>query len=783
MTAAVRCHRDRDGHPAPDRRQDVARRAAGALHDDARRRPGRPVRDRPQRLRAARRSSASRARARCRTCPRAGQQRRHRRRRHPRAGHPGPGRRARSRGRPRTSPRRASRWPAPRPRRSRPASRGSSSGSRSRARSAARCGRTPGAHESEIAAVLESARVLLADGTEATCRPAELGLAYRDSRLQARRPADAPAGLVVEATFRSSRPTRTRSRPASTTSAAGARRTSRSASRRPAASSATRPGDSAGRLIEAAGLKGRRIGGAVVSREARQLHRQRPEGDAPRTSAASPTWSAPRSTSGTASTSSSRSCSSATGRAGTRRGVTGDATPGRRRRRPPGRPVRGARRLDRVRDGDRRRARRRRGPRSARSSSTSTAAGGGCRSDHRRGDRPAAAYDDPAALGARGPADRRGGAGPPRGATNPAPVVFIALHGPFGEDGTVQALLEAAGLAYTGAGVAASALGMDKALFKRLCRGLGLPVIDWREVRAERWARDRAGVLAELEAFAAGAGDPRLMVKPARLGSSVGMTLAHDAGERTAGPRPRRSATTTLALVERTWPARATSRSRSSATTRRASSCTGRARSSSGHEFYDYAAKYTPGLSETSSTQAEVDRRASGRRCTSSPATRTARSAPRASPGSTSSSPATPIYLSEINTIPGFTPISLFPTLPAEGGYDFAAVCRPDRRARARAARRPGRRATPRRPPTCRDEPRRPMSSRRRPRAGPIRRRPVGAPAGPPRLRGPVARPGRRALLVMLARRRRSTASSSSSGVRARPTSRSTGATCTDAAT
>ena len=66
----------------------------------------------------------------------------------------------------------------------------------------------------------------------------------------------------------------------------------------------------------------------------------------------------------------------------------------------------------------------------------------------------------------------------------PAPVVVIALHGPFGEDGTVQALLEAAGLAYTGSGVAASAIGMDKALFKRMCRGLGLPVVDWREVRA-----------------------------------------------------------------------------------------------------------------------------------------------------------------------------------------------------------------------------------------------------------------------------------------------------------
>ena len=84
-------------------------------------------------------------------------------------------------------------------------------------------------------------------------------------------------------------------------------------------------------------------------------------------------------------------------------------------------------------------------------------------------------------------------------------MVFIALHGPFGEDGTVQALLEAAGLAYTGAGVLASALGMDKVAQKRVWRGLGLPVVDWIEVRAAAWAAGRAAVLAQLEAFAAGA--------------------------------------------------------------------------------------------------------------------------------------------------------------------------------------------------------------------------------------------------------------------------------------
>ena len=174
--------------------------------------------------------------------------------------------------------------------------------------------------------------------------------------------------------------------------------------------------------------------------------------------------------------------------------------------------------------------------------------------------------------------------------------MFIALHGPFGEDGTVQALCEAAGLAYTGSGVAASAIGMDKAVFKRLIRGLGLPVVDWREVRLARWTRDRDGVLAELEAFAAGTGDERLMVKPARLGSSVGMTLAHAAGER-AGALDTAFRYDDLALVERYL---AGSRDLEVAVIGNepdAIELYGPGEIVAGHEFYDYAAKYTAGLS------------------------------------------------------------------------------------------------------------------------------------------------------------------------------------------
>jgi D-alanine-D-alanine ligase len=97
-------------------------------------------------------------------------------------------------------------------------------------------------------------------------------------------------------------------------------------------------------------------------------------------------------------------------------------------------------------------------------------------------------------------------------------VVFPVLHGPFGEDGTVQGLLECLDVPYVGAGVLASALCMDKVMFKELMAHAGLPQVDYRAVRAAEFASDRAGVLARLDAL----GLP-VFVKPARLGSSVGI--------------------------------------------------------------------------------------------------------------------------------------------------------------------------------------------------------------------------------------------------------------------
>ena len=108
-------------------------------------------------------------------------------------------------------------------------------------------------------------------------------------------------------------------------------------------------------------------------------------------------------------------------------------------------------------------------------------------------------------------------------------VVFPVLHGPFGEDGTVQGLLELAGVPYVGAGVLASALCMDKDVFKSVMRDHDIPVTENMTLRLGDEPRNPFGYPC--------------FVKPARLGSSVGITKAHDDAELESGVGSRSSTT------------------------------------------------------------------------------------------------------------------------------------------------------------------------------------------------------------------------------------------------
>jgi D-alanine-D-alanine ligase len=123
-------------------------------------------------------------------------------------------------------------------------------------------------------------------------------------------------------------------------------------------------------------------------------------------------------------------------------------------------------------------------------------------------------------------------------------VVFPALHGPFGEDGTVQGLLECIDVAYVGAGVLASALCMDKVMFKDLMATSGVPQVAYRAVRLRQYEAGPEAVLADLEAL----GLP-VFVKPARLGSSVGIVRVQS-GEELSGALETAFEHDALAIVE-----------------------------------------------------------------------------------------------------------------------------------------------------------------------------------------------------------------------------------------
>ena len=244
-------------------------------------------------------------------------------------------------------------------------------------------------------------------------------------------------------------------------------------------------------------------------------------------------------------------------------------------------------------------------------------------------------------------------------------VAFLVVHGPFGEDGTLQGFLELAGIPYVGAGVLASAVAMDKVVFKDLMRGHDLPVVEYAWFRRSDWTREPEHVVREV---AESIGD-QSVVKPARLGSSVGMSVVHDLG---ALPAALDEAFTydSKVIVER-YVANA-----------RELECgvlgnqdpivfePGEVRSS--HEFYDYEAKYIPGLA-TVEPRADVDADLAARLKELSLA------AYRAVDGAGLARidflvTAEDAFISEMNTLPGFTATSMYPKQAELAGIPFDAL-------------------------------------------------------------------------------------------------------------
>jgi len=102
-------------------------------------------------------------------------------------------------------------------------------------------------------------------------------------------------------------------------------------------------------------------------------------------------------------------------------------------------------------------------------------------------------------------------------------VIFPVLHGPYGEDGTVQGLLELANIPYVGAEVAASAISMDKDLMKIIFQQEGLPILKWMTIKRKEWQKDKEKILSSIR----NSFEYPIFVKPTNLGSSVGITKVH----------------------------------------------------------------------------------------------------------------------------------------------------------------------------------------------------------------------------------------------------------------
>jgi len=240
-------------------------------------------------------------------------------------------------------------------------------------------------------------------------------------------------------------------------------------------------------------------------------------------------------------------------------------------------------------------------------------------------------------------------------------VAFICLHGRFGEDGTIQGLLELLELPYVGSGVLASALAMDKVVSKQIFVASGIPTPEWAIVR-----RDCAYSVDEISGRLGG----KLVVKPVSEGSSVGMSIVHEPRE--LGPAIERAFEhdRTVLIEEFVSGAEVT---------------VGVLGNSEivalptlevvpEHEFYDYESKYVPGMSRhiipagvPESARAECQRIA-----VEAHRALTCRGMSRSDIIVTADGRA---YLLEVNTIPGMTKTSLLPDAARAAGIEFPALC------------------------------------------------------------------------------------------------------------
>jgi D-alanine-D-alanine ligase len=245
-------------------------------------------------------------------------------------------------------------------------------------------------------------------------------------------------------------------------------------------------------------------------------------------------------------------------------------------------------------------------------------------------------------------------------------VIFPVLHGPRGEDGTVQGLLELAGLPYVGAGVTASAVGMDKAVAKDVFRSHGLPVLPYQVVMRVAWESDPARVVTLCEEAL---GYP-MFTKPANMGSSVGVNKANNQGELMVGLDEAAHFDRKL-VVEQGIEAREIEVS-VLGNDDPIASVPGEIIPS--RDFYSYAAKYIDDASDLLIPAPVSEEQSEHIRELALKAYAAIDCAGMARVDFLMDKSTGEVWLNELNTIPGFTPISMYPKLWEATGISYAEL-------------------------------------------------------------------------------------------------------------
>ncbi|PIW11464.1 MAG: D-alanine--D-alanine ligase [Candidatus Infernicultor aquiphilus] len=243
-------------------------------------------------------------------------------------------------------------------------------------------------------------------------------------------------------------------------------------------------------------------------------------------------------------------------------------------------------------------------------------------------------------------------------------VIFPVLHGPYGEDGTIQGLLELADIPYVGAGVASSAVSMDKELMKTIFRQKSLPVLKWLTIKRKDWQKDKEEILSLIQNNF----EFPLFVKPTNLGSSVGITKVHRKEELEKALDLASSYDRKILIEEGLEGAREIECS-VLGNDEPQTSVVGEVKPAG--EFYDYDSKYIDQATQLiipADLPEEVSEKV---RKIALCAFQAIDAAGMARVDFFVTKKENKIYLNEINTIPGFTSVSMYPRLWEASGISY----------------------------------------------------------------------------------------------------------------